>query len=112
MSAATRARDAVNILDEFAGWAAAKTEALNASGKLARVQHADREAPKPSAYLEIEDDERLARVTLWANGECDAEIGYVNSDAFWAQRWTDLGPGTEFDLLLRDFLLKATERVD
>ena len=68
-----------NMIDQLSAWFAENRVRLESMGLRSALTLDPAERPKVSAWVDLENDRLMCRITVWESGECDVHIMGVHS---------------------------------
>ena len=70
-----------DMIDQMSAWFRDNRIRLESMGLRPTITLGPAGRPKPSAWLDLENDRLMCRITVWESGECDVHIIDVHSHA-------------------------------
>ncbi len=67
------------MIEQLSAWLSANRVRLEALGLRSSMNLGPPERPKPSAWVDLENERLMCRITVWESGECDVHIIDVQS---------------------------------
>ncbi len=94
------------ILKNFDKWIRLKEEFFKELGLDVKVTKSSVSLDKPSIYLSLDSSACLARITMWASGECQLEIMDIEAEKTIMDKYLLIRESSQFDKYFSEFFLK------
>ncbi|MFC0228475.1 immunity protein TriTu family protein [Serratia aquatilis] len=93
------------MLNLFCKWAEAKASKLNSDGFISRL-HINKSSDNSSAYLDLDGETSIARITFWNSGDVYLEVLDINTEKSIYSNNFRLNDFNDIDVFLCDFFKK------